>query len=470
MPPGMRLAVAVSGGADSVALLRALAEAGAPRGLVLSVAHVHHGIRGADADGDLRFVAELASRLGLRFLEHRVDTPAVARQQKAGIEETARELRYGWFAELLTSGAVDAVATAHTLDDQAETVLARLMRGAWTEGLGGIHPVILPGAALRDPRDPSENEGSGPAAQLTRGEILRPLLGATRAQIVAWLQSIGQEWREDATNAELRYTRNRIRAQLLPELATYNPQIATQLSQMATIARDEEAYWQREVDRLLPALLLPGRAVRGGGRASSTLPGERSLALEVDRLRSLEPALARRLLRGMARELGVALDFEQTTRLVVLAESRGTANPRREELTAELRAERTPRELRLLLHARTEGTPAAVKASAAVIEVPVPGEAEGFGWRVRCSLATGNALPAEAARLRAALAGDRVQLRYSRGAPKRVKEVLERMGVPAEDRASWPLVEWQGEIVWLRGAVLEPTALSKLLSIEAEPA
>ncbi|HEX5236017.1 MAG TPA: tRNA lysidine(34) synthetase TilS [Silvibacterium sp.] len=320
--PGMRLAVAVSGGADSVALLRALVDAAPAIGLVLSVAHVHHGIRGTEADGDAEFVAGLAAKHGLLFHRKNADAPSAAREKREGIEEAARNLRYAWFGELLSSAIVDAVATAHTLDDQAETVLHKLLRGAWTEGLSGIYPVL---------------------AQ-PRGAILRPFLGVRREQIVAWLSSIGQAWREDTTNSDTAYTRNRLRHELLPALAGYNPRIYDQLANMSTIARDEDAYWHGELARILPQLLLPGKPVRGGGRAASTDPGETSLAIEIERLPT-SPALRRRILRAACRELGVALNFEQTERLVGMC----GANPsRRQILTTDLGAERSPRELRLV--------------------------------------------------------------------------------------------------------------------------
>lgn len=320
--PGMRLAVAVSGGADSVALLRALVEAAPEIGLVLSVAHVHHGIRGADADADAEFVAGLAADHGLAFYRKDVDAPAAARENRETLEEAARNLRYAWFRELLASGVADAVATAHTLDDQAETVLHKLLRGAWTEGLSGIHPVL---------------------AQ-SKGAILRPFLGVRRAEIEAWLSRIGQSWREDATNADTAYTRNRLRRELLPALAAYNPQICRQLANLATLARDEDAYWQGELTRILPQLLLPGMPVRGGGRAASTNPGEATLALEIERLPA-SVALRRRILRAAAHQLGVALNFEQSERLLAMC---GPNPSRRQTLTAVLRAERSPRELRLL--------------------------------------------------------------------------------------------------------------------------
>jgi tRNA(Ile)-lysidine synthase len=320
--PGMRLAVAVSGGADSVALLRALVLAAREIGLVLSVAQVHHGIRGAEADADAEFVAGLAGQYGLAFHRRDVDTPAAAKTNRETMEEAARNLRYAWFRELLASGEADAVATAHTLDDQAETVLHKLLRGAWTEGLGGIHPRIA------EPR----------------GAILRPFLNVRRAEIEAWLRSLGQNWREDATNADTAFTRNRLRHELLPALAGYNPQIHSQLANLATIARDEDAYWQTELNRILPQLMLPGKPVRGGGRAASTDPNESSVAFEIERLPQ-SPAVRRRILRAAARQLGAALNFEQTERLLAMC---GPNPTRRQTLTAELHAERSPRELRLV--------------------------------------------------------------------------------------------------------------------------
>src|SRR5271166_2555642 len=321
--PGMRLAVAVSGGADSVALLRALIKAAPEIGLVLSVAHVHHGIRGAEADGDAEFVSALAAAHELEFHRRDVDTPATARANRETIEEAARNLRYAWFRELLESGEAEAVATAHTLDDQAETVLHKLLRGAWTEGLGGIHPVV----------------------KCPRGAILRPFLGARRAEIETWLRTINQPRCEDASNADTAFTRNRLRHELLPVLATYNPQIHSQLANLATLARDEDAYWQAELGRILPSLALPGKPVRGGGRAASTHPDEASLAFEIERLPP-SPAMRRRILRAAARQLGTALNFDQTERLMAMLVPGGGA--RRQQLTAELHAERSSRELRLV--------------------------------------------------------------------------------------------------------------------------
>jgi tRNA(Ile)-lysidine synthase len=429
---GLRVSVAVSGGADSVALLRALATAAPEIGLVLSVAHVHHGIRGAEADEDARFVEHLALERSLPFDVHRVDTPSVAARNKQSIEEAGRELRYAWFRSLLAESKADAVATAHTLDDQAETVLHRLLRGAWTEGLSGIHPVL----------------------RCERGTILRPLLAVRRSEIEAWLHSLGQPWRDDATNAETTYTRNRIRHEVLPLLAQLNPRVAEQLAHLAAIARDEEIWWETELDRLLPSLVLPGRPVRGGGRAVSTHPEEASVGMELERLRALAPALRRRVLRAAAKQLGCRLDFEQTERLMAMAAAdSNAAGAKKQQLAADLCAECSLRELRLIR------TPAkAVSApDPQTFELPIPGEVTGLGVTLRAIL-VGNA-PAEPippAILRTPRPGDRVHLKHSRG-PKPLKEIFERMGVAAATRKSWPLIEWQGRIVWIRGADVEAT-------------
>ncbi len=424
---GTRVAVAVSGGADSVGLLRALHREAAELGLVLAVAHVHHGIRGAEADEDERFVGDLADDLGLELWAHRVETPAVARERKQTLEEAARELRYAWFRELLAQGKFDAVATAHTLDDQAETVLHRLLRGAWTEGLGGIHPVV----------------------HCARGSILRPFLETRREEIREWLQQRGQPWREDATNQDTAHTRNRIRLDLMPRLGEYNPQVAEQLARLATIARDEESWWDAELARILPGLVLPGKPVRGGGRAVSTHPEEGSAGIELERLRALAPAVRRRVLRAAAKRLGCALNFEQTERLMAMCEPEAA---KKQELAAGLWAEKSARELRLVRKGASREEAIATEP----VEVSIPGEASGFGVRLRMVLAenASTASPGTVV-LRTPRAGDRVRIRHSRGA-KPLKEIFERMQVEPEARKTWPVLEWQRQIVWMKGVELEP--------------
>ena len=285
-------------------------------------------------------------------------------------------------------------------------MLGKFLRGAWTEGLSGIHPVV----------------------EFPEGRILRPLLAVTRAEVEAYLKALGQSWREDSTNQHLPYTRNRIRHELLPLLETWNPQMREHLAQMAELARDEEAWWQAELARLTPQLIMPGLPVRGGGRAASD-----GLALDIVRFAALAPALQRRLLRAAAGQLGAAPDFAATETLRVLALT-GRAGQKC-ELAQGLRAERTHRELRLEVESITavgEGA-AAASSPAAILR----------NWRP----------------------GDRVRLRYSSG-PRKVKEVLERLRVTGSGRALWPVLELDGRIIWMKGAELEP---EPGMEIEATP-
>jgi tRNA(Ile)-lysidine synthase len=435
LKPGLRLAVGLSGGADSVALLRALVERQSELGLVLHSAHLHHGLRGPEADADLDFARALAAQLSLPFHEARVDTVAHAAAHSQSIEEAARHLRYAWFRQLLASGEVDAVATAHTRDDQAETVLAKLLRGAWTEGLSGIHPVV----------------------EFPEGRILRPLLAAARAEIEAYLTALAQPWREDSSNRHVTFTRNRIRHELLPLLEGWNPQLREHLAHMAALAREEEAWWQAELARVAPQLLLPGRPIRGGGRAAGIDPAQ-SLSIDVTRFTALPPALQRRLLRYAAMQLGASPDFPSTEAIRALALT-GRAGQRR-ELAESLRAERTPRELRLSVGP----DPAAHSQPVLEYKVTVPGEvlAPAFGLHLRIDVVPTPPMPsiqppapAQAASLRNWRPGDRVRLRYSSG-PRKVKEVLERLKVTGTSRTLWPVLEIANRIVWMRGVELEP--------------
>ncbi len=202
--------VAVSGGADSVALLRALLEAGCGP---LAVAHLNHTLRGEASDADEAFVRELASQHGCVCEVRRQDVAALA--AGANLEATARRLRYEWFADVAARTGAAWVATGHTADDQAETVLHRLLRGTGLRGLRGI-------AASSLSLDPSSF-------------ILlhRPLLTSTRADVLAYLAALGQPFRDDASNADPRFTRNRVRHELLPLMRTFNPDAAAALGSLA---------------------------------------------------------------------------------------------------------------------------------------------------------------------------------------------------------------------------------------------
>ncbi len=455
-----------------MALLRILAARSDELGLVLHVAHLHHGLRGAEADGDLEFCRALARKLGLPFHEARVDVAAEARASEGelcgieshpgrknknaarvghpaaakadsdrksskpaeSIEEAARRLRYAWFRTLMSQTPLHAVATAHTLDDQAETVLAKFLRGAWTEGLAGISSKL----------------------ETPEGIVVRPLLGATHGEIVAYLGQIGQDWREDASNRDLGFTRNRIRHELLPQLEGWNPRLREHMAQMAELAREEEAFWQAELGRLAPQLLLPGRPVRGGGRAAG-LGLDAGLAIEVNRLAALAPALQRRLIRCAAERFGGALDFSATEAVRALALD-GRAGQKL-SLPGSLRAERTARELRL--STCPDPAPEARSARAPHYETAIPGEIDApeFGLRIRMELEPGGSSNADGSAQKTAILrnwrpGDRVRLRHS-AAPKKVKEVLERMRVSGTERALWPVLEIDGQIAWMRGVEVE---------------
>jgi tRNA(Ile)-lysidine synthase len=342
--PGDRICVAISGGADSVALLLTLYAANAtPReslGVGLSAVHINHCLRGEESNADQQFVEDLCISLDIPLHLHQADIPArVAKTRADGdpetIEEAARNARYEFFTTLLASGHADSILTAHTLDDQAETVLMKLLRGAWTEGLSAIHPILT----------------------LPKGKILRPFLQTRRAEIEAFLKAANQPWREDSTNTDTAFTRNKIRHELLPQLRAYNPNLDQTLANLAELAREEESRWQTELSRILPQLLLPGKPVRGGGRAVSTTPGQSAISIELDRLRTLDPALRRRVLRAAARQLGARLSFDETSRLLALCGFRPyppvgaptvAARTRAAlHLSNGLRADRSPRELRI---------------------------------------------------------------------------------------------------------------------------
>jgi len=299
---GDRVGVAVSGGIDSVGLLRLLVEVRQELGIVLSVVHFNHRLRGAESDADEEFVAGLAREHGLEFYAASGDTAQFAAEEHSGIEATARELRYGFFRELLgaegesedlgTSGAkarysdasyrsaesaappkdpaqglkpelaedrygtaeavpfliasqpsakdaqgvLNKIATGHTLDDQAETVLMRLIRGTGLRGLGGIYPRIVV------ERDIEDADGDG------HGEIVRPLLAIRRCELQQYLTDLKQPWREDSSNSDSAFTRNRMRKLVMPLLEReFNPAVVESFAELAEIARDEEDYWENEV-------------------------------------------------------------------------------------------------------------------------------------------------------------------------------------------------------------------------------
>ena len=201
---GDRIAVGVSGGADSVALLRFLAALRPQFGWDLVVCHIHHGLRGAEADRDECFVRVLAEQLGLPCAVSRIDAAALALRDHISVEEAGRMARYAFFAQ--TAGEGGRIATAHTLDDSIETVLMNLVRGTGLRGLCGIPRI--------------------------RGNIVRPLLDCTRAEVEDYLGALGQPYCTDSTNLTDDYTRNRIRHDILPRLCALNPNFPGAMARM----------------------------------------------------------------------------------------------------------------------------------------------------------------------------------------------------------------------------------------------
>jgi len=251
---GDRVGVAVSGGPDSVALLLALVELAPELGMVLAVVHLNHKLRGADSDADAEFVRALAASLQLDCVLETADVAATA----DNLEQAARRARYEFFHRLIAGNRVQKIATGHTRTDQAETVLFRLLRGSTTAGLAGIYPVLDSG-------------------------VVRPLIDLERSDVLDYLRSRGQPWRQDASNQDPALARTRLRHELLPQLARdWNPSITASLGWLADWSRDEEAYWRGEIDRLVPDYLRE----RGG-----------CVFLEASRVAALPAAAERRLLR-----------------------------------------------------------------------------------------------------------------------------------------------------------------------------
>jgi tRNA(Ile)-lysidine synthase len=279
--PAQKVGVAVSGGADSVCLLHVLLGLAPQWDLRLSVLHLDHGLRGEESRQDAEFVRGLADQLGLPLSLRE----APVAQSPDNLEQAAREARLAFFRETISSGAVERVATGHTRSDQAETVLFRFLRGSGTAGLAGIRPVTSEG-------------------------IVRPLIEIERSEVQQFLLERGIAWREDSTNRSLQFARNRIRYELLPQIAReWNPAIGETLANTADWALAEEAWWDAEIDRL-------------ACQHFTTTHG--AILLRADRLNALPLAVARRLVRR-AMELVKgdlrAIDFGHIASVLELARS-----------------------------------------------------------------------------------------------------------------------------------------------------
>jgi tRNA(Ile)-lysidine synthase len=430
--PGQRVGIAVSGGADSVFLLHALRELArhldSLRNLRLSVIHIEHGIRGAASVADAKFVAHLASTVALPFHLRHADVPAM----DGNLEQAARQVRQAFYADLIASRALDRVATGHTRTDQAETVLYRILRGSGLTGLSGILPVT----------------GQG---------LVRPLLEIDRAEVEAWLRERGIAWREDETNRDRTFARNRLRHELLPLLRdAFNPQLDQALANLATLARDEEDYWASDLARHLPP-------------ATSHQP----LVLSTSQLTDAPPALARRLVRR-AMEIVKGdlrgIDFAHVERILEMA--RSTQGHDRFQ-APDLDVCRSFEWIRI-----ARASPAAQVVRDFALPLQIPGSVELPGSLTRITLqvlekeepaqpcaTVVNELDwrrfyrdesAPSLELRNWRPGDQYR-RVGQTKPEKIKFFFQEARVPLWERRNWPIITYDGQIVWARrfGAAAE---------------
>jgi len=412
---GERVAVAVSGGADSVALLLLLLELRGELGIVLSVAHVNHKLRGEESDEDERFVVDLARQHDLELL---VRVAPVNQERGSGIEAAARALRYDFFRELARTGRVRKIATAHTLDDQAETVLLRMLRGTGIRGLAGIHPRLV-----------LEKEGH------KSGEVVRPLLEVRRAELQEFLRARGQEWREDSSNRDPSFLRNRVRLAMLPVLKeSFGEAAVENLANLAEIARAEEEHWEHGHPEV--------RAAEGD--------------LKVAPLSELPLAAQRRLVRNWLETNAGPGNVSFRAIEDVLELAAGAAG-RTLGLPGGRILRRTQRELRWETGDR--------QPSDYEYVLPVPGSVEvgELGVRIEAALMDWDRVPESErqqvldpgkvsgeVRIRNWRAGDRFWPANTRQA-KKVKELLSDRHAVGIEKKLWPVIEAGGELVWLRG-------------------
>ena len=435
--PGERVGVAVSGGPDSVLLLHFMKDSALEWGITLAAVHFNHHLRGAESDGDERFVRNLADSLGITFIGGEADVARVAREKKRNLEATARELRYRFFFSLVNQGRLKKVVTAHTANDQAETVLMRLLRGSGTRGLSGVYPLL-------------------------EGKVARPFLDLRRAEIARELEARQLEYRLDSTNLDSRLLRNKVRQELLPLLEKeFNPAITPLLKSHADRARDEEAFLEQQArERSRPWRLREGAEEKISVRA----------------LEGFAPAIQRRVLRQMLQSLrpglrGVAYaQIEGLLRFALSAQS-GRSLPLPGEAVAR-------KEFDWLI---LGPQPASSGDNMYACAVEVPGEiaVPALGVTLVLKIVEPPELPAEYNKragnaldaqklprkllLRNWRAGDQFWPVGS-GKLRKLKELFRRQKVPRRQRKVWPVLECGEQIVWVRGF---PPAASVAASAES---
>ncbi|HEX6511048.1 MAG TPA: tRNA lysidine(34) synthetase TilS [Chloroflexota bacterium] len=359
--PGRLGVVAVSGGADSTALLRALHQLGCR----VLVAHLDHSLR-PDSAADAEFVQAVAAGLGLPCAVQRRDVEAYKRRRKLSLEAAAREVRHAFLREVAERQGASAIFLGHTADDQVETFLLRLIRGAGMAGLAGM--------------------------KFHDGLLCRPLLGVWRAEVEAYLVELGQPWREDASNADPRFLRNRVRHELLPLLASLNPGVKQVLLREAEVLSSRQGEVEAEVLRRL-GLSARQISAANDGKAVILKSGLR-----------LEPAAPKR---------SRPLAFDQPLRLPALVDVPGVGS---------------------------------IRARGVVLHGQVPEDGSGSDIAYLDLPTVGAEL-----RVRTRRPGDRfVPLGMSQ--PKKLQDFFVDEHVPLEERDRWPLVTGAGgTIVWVAG-------------------
>lgn len=438
--PGDRVGVAVSGGGDSVALLLLLEELRETLGVTLAVLHFNHGLRGDPAEADEQFVCDLAGERGLACLVRREDVGAEAKRLGRNVEEMARERRYAFFRQLVTEGRVTRVATGHTADDQAETVLARMVRGSGLRGLAGIHPVL--------------------------GPVVRPLLEIRRSELREYLRERGRGWREDETNVDVSRLRARIRQRLLPSMETeFGAGVVDRLARLADLARNDEAL----LDEIVEERFLHLSHRRGGVlviRARDLVDPWPQLKSRESR-ESMAARLARRAAREVKRDLR-GLAASHIARIIDLARQGTSGN--RLELPGGLVVERVLNDLTFSAKSERDRTAGLPVAYSYPFEIGEGGEAEveiaETGKRLRLKLidwpAAGRETYQEAS---GALDADRLESPLvvrnwlpgdayrplGRGHRGKLKRLLLERRIAGKDRALWPVLTSGGKPVWSSG-------------------
>lgn len=415
LPRGTRVLCALSGGADSVCLFHRLCQLRGPLGIQVAAAHYNHTLRGEESDRDQRFVeafvASCAPDESVPLVVGRGDVAVRARETGQGLEETAREMRYAFLRETAREVDADVIATAHNLNDQAETLLLHLVRGSGLRGLGGMKPVS--------------------------GDLIRPLLTTSRHEIEEYLAEYGLKWVEDHTNQEETYTRNRIRHQVLPVLEEICPGAARRMGQCAASVQLDEEYLSTQARQLVEQAVWRGE----------------ELTVPVDALASAHDALAFRALRHLLGQQNGGNDNCTQAHLKRLLALCRTEDPSAQmNLPGGLRA---VREYELLVLTRK---------SLAVLEEQLwtlPGEIQAGGWRLTCQETVyqgenqcGDCFflrreGVEAIRLRPRQVGDRLKRPGRSG--KTVKKLLIEEKIPLSSRDALPVLEVLDQVAAVAG-------------------